>query len=146
MSGYGGSALAVKVGGEGDITKDRLWHHEKGNPQRVGSGVIVGEHVYILEENGAPHCFELKTGKELWTEQMTQRPSGGGAWGSMLHADGRLYVTTRGGTTQVFAASPKYELLASNRLGEHTDASIAASNGELFLRTYKSLWCVSEKR
>src|SRR4029453_8408639 len=27
MSGYGGSALAVRLGGSGDITADRLWHH-----------------------------------------------------------------------------------------------------------------------
>ena len=53
---------------------------------------------------------------------------------------------SRAGTTQVFAASPKFEMLASNRLGEHTDASIAPSNGDLFIRTYKSLWCVSEKK
>jgi hypothetical protein len=55
-------------------------------------------------------------------------------------------VTTRGGTTQVFAASPTFQLLASNRLGEHTDASIAVSRGELFIRTYKNLWCIAEKQ
>ena len=27
MSGFGGSALAVRLGGTGDITKDRLWLH-----------------------------------------------------------------------------------------------------------------------
>ena len=53
MSGYGGSALAVKLGGTGDITKDRLWLHPKPANQRVGSGVIVGEHVYMVDENGA---------------------------------------------------------------------------------------------
>jgi outer membrane protein assembly factor BamB len=56
MSGYGGAALAVRLGGTGDITKDRLWHHPR-NTQRVGSGVIVDDHVYILEENGIPHCY-----------------------------------------------------------------------------------------
>ena len=48
---YYGAGMAVKVGGMGDITKDRLWLHPK-NIQRVGSGTIVGEHVYIVEENG----------------------------------------------------------------------------------------------
>ncbi len=139
MSGFNGPALAVKLGGTGDITKDRLWLHEK-NPQRIGSGVRVGEHVYMLEENGVPHCFEVKTGKEVWK---ADRP-GEGAWGSIVHADGKLYVTGRGGATMVFAASPKYELLANNRLGEHTDASIAISNGDIFIRTYKHLWCIGK--
>ncbi len=144
MSGYGGPALAVKLGGKGDITKDRLWHHAKGNPQRIGSGVIVGDHVYIVEASGAPHCFDLKTGKEVWKGQVAKRP-GGASWSSMVHADGRLYVTDRDGTTLVFAASPKYQLLAANRLGEHVDASIAVSDGELFIRTYENLWCIGPK-
>lgn len=144
MSGFHGPALAVKLGGSGDITRDRLWHHVKSNPQRVGSGVIVGDRLYILEESGVPHSFDLKTGEELW--KVESRPRGGGAWGSMVHADGRLYVTTRGGTTHVMAAGPAFELLASNALNEHTDASIAVSEGELFIRTYKHLWCIAEKR
>jgi outer membrane protein assembly factor BamB len=139
MSGFNGPALAVKLGGTGDITKDRLWHHEK-NTQRVGSGVIVGEHVYIVEASGVPHCYELKSGKEVWK---ADRPADEN-WSSMVHADGRLYVTTRSGSTLVFAANPKYELLATNRLNEHTDSSIAISNGDIFIRTYKNLWCIGK--
>lgn len=145
MSGYGGNALAVKLGGAGDLTKNRLWHHTEKNPQRIGSGAVVGEHLYMVEDDGRPHCFELKTGQELWQSQIDKRP-GGGAWGSMVHADGRLYITDRSGTTLIFAANPKFELLGTNRLGEHTDASIAVSDGDLFIRTYKTLWCISEKK
>jgi outer membrane protein assembly factor BamB len=144
LAGFGGAGLAVKLGGTGDITKDRVWHHTKGNPQRIGSGVIIGEHLYMPSADGAPQCFELKTGKEIWKEQIEKRP-GDGAWGSMVHADGRLYLTDRSGTTQVFAANPKYELLAVNRLGEHTDGSIAISDGMIFIRTFKQLWCIGAK-
>ncbi|MBM4073554.1 MAG: serine/threonine protein kinase [Planctomycetes bacterium] len=143
MSGYNKSALAVKVGGKGDITRDRLWHHPK-NIQRVGSGIIIGDHVYILEENGTPRCYELETGKELW--KVEKRPAGTN-WGSMVHVDGKLYVFTRDGSTVVFNASPKYELLATNRLGdgESTNSSPAISNGEIFLRTNRHLWCIAER-
>ncbi|MBX9680981.1 MAG: PQQ-like beta-propeller repeat protein [Gemmataceae bacterium] len=143
MSGYNGPALAVKLGGSGDITKDRLWHHPK-NTQRVGSGVIVGEHVYIVEENGMPHCYELKTGKEVW--QVKSRPAGEKTWGSMVHADGRLYVMMHNGETVVLAANPKYEVLAVNPLGEDTHSTPIVSNGEIFLRTFKHLWCIAEKQ
>lgn len=142
MSGYTGAALAVKLGGSGDITENRLWHHEK-NTQRVGSGMVIGDHVYIIEENGVPHCYDLKTGEEVW--QVKTRPSGGNTWGSMVCAEDRLYVLMRNGTTQVFAASPKYELLASNPLqGESTNSSIVISNGEIFIRTFKHLWCIGK--
>jgi outer membrane protein assembly factor BamB len=142
MSGYSGAAFAVKLGGSGDITSDRLWFHPK-NTQRVGSGVIVDGHVYIVEENGIPHCYNLKTGKEVW--KIKKRPGAGNTWGSMVHADGRLYVLMRNGKTLVFAASPKYELLATNSLGrEPTNSSVVISNGDIFIRTFKHLWCLGK--
>lgn len=144
MSGYGGSALAVKLGGMGDITKDRLWKHPK-NTQRVGSGMIVGGHVYMIDENGVPHCYALQTGEDLWKDE--KRPGTGVTWGSMVHAEGRLYVLMRNGETVVLAASPKYEVLAVNALskGESSNSSLAISNGDIFIRTFKHLWCIGGK-
>jgi outer membrane protein assembly factor BamB len=145
MSGYGGSALAVKLGGSGDVTKDRLWLHPKPATQRVGSGVIVGEHVYVIDEDGVPHCYELSTGNDLWKDEQRVK---GPTWGSMVHADGRLYLLMRSGDTHVFAAKPKFELLATNSLGagENTNSSLAISNGQIFIRTFKNLWCIEAKR
>src|SRR5207248_2486908 len=137
MCGFGGSALAVKLGGTGDITKDRLWLHPANN-QRVGSGMIVGAHVYMIDDTGVAHCYELTTGKDLWKE--VER-LGDLTWGSMVHADGRLYVLMRNGDTVVLKASPKFELVAVNRLGngEQSNSSLAISNGEIYLRTFRSL-------
>ncbi len=132
--------VAVKVGGSGDVTKDSF---TRPGSKQFGSGVIVGEHVYHIDGYGVPHCWELKTGKEIW--QVEKRPGTGACWGSMVYGDGRLYVTNQNGDTLVFAASPKYELLAINRLREHTNASIAISNGQFFIRTYEHLWCVGNR-
>jgi len=144
MSGYGGSALAVKLGGTGDITKDRLWMHPKPAGQRVGSGVIVGEHVYMVDEAGIAHCYELTTGKDLWESEKLK----GQTWGSLIHSDGRLYLLMKNGDTHVLAAKPKFELLATNTFGtgEQTNSSVAVSNGELFIRTFKHLYCIAGKK
>jgi outer membrane protein assembly factor BamB len=146
MSGYGRSSLAVKLGGSGDITKDRLWLHPKPANQRVGSGVIVGDHCYIVDENAIPHCYELTTGKDAWAG--ADRLQGGLSWGSLVHADGRLYLLMRSGETVVMAAKPKFEVLVVNPLerGEQTNSSIAPSDGELFIRTFKHLYCVREAK
>jgi outer membrane protein assembly factor BamB len=145
MSGYGGAALAVKLGGTGDLTKDRLWLHPKPATQRVGSGVIVGEHIYMVDENGTPHCYELKTGTDLWKDEERLK---GLTWGSMVHAEGRIYLLMRNCDTIVLAAKPKFEILATNVLGtgENTNSSVVISNGQIFLRTFKNLWCIEEKR
>lgn len=142
MSGYGGAALAVKLGGSGDITGDRLWHHPR-NTQRVGSGVIARGHVYILEANAVPHCYELHTGKQVWK---ADRRLGDVSWSSMVVSGDRIYVLCQNGDTHIFAVSPTYQLITTNRLGEYTNASIAVSNGELFIRTWEHLWCIREKK
>ncbi|HEX4612406.1 MAG TPA: PQQ-binding-like beta-propeller repeat protein, partial [Urbifossiella sp.] len=142
-AGYGGAAIALRPGGTGDVTgSHRLWRVAKGNPQRIGSGVIVGDHVYVVNEPGVA-CLDLKTGQQLW-----DKPVPGNVWGSIVHAGGRLYLTSQRGETFVFAPTPAgYEEIAVNKLdGATTRASLVPSGGELFIRTYRHLWCVRATR
>jgi len=66
----------------------------------------------------------------------------------MVHADGRLYLLMRNGETIVLAANPKFEILATNSLGggEQTNSSLVISNGQVFIRTFKNLWCIEARR
>ena len=70
MCGYTGPAFAVKSGGSGDQTEKRLWTHPK-NPQRVGSGVVVDEYIYILNEPGIAWCLDAKTGEKKWEQRLS---------------------------------------------------------------------------
>ena len=142
MCGYHGPALAVRAGGEGDVTESRrLWLTEKPNPQRIGSGVVVGKHVYILNENGVAWCIDPATGETKWE----QRAGQGKSWSSMNYAAGRLYVINMDGTTVVLDPDPtQCKIIAENPLGEQTCASLAFSNGEIFARTYKHVYCIGE--
>lgn len=67
-------------------------------------------------------------------------------WGSLVYAAGRIYVTDQRGSTLVFAAGPKYEHLATNRLNETTNASLTVSGGDIFIRTHKQLWCIGKRQ
>lgn len=143
MGGYGGSAIAAEARGNGDITEKRLWRHPK-CPQRIGSGAIHGGHIYILNDAGTAQCIELETGKEIWTERLTGPGPTAHNWSSVVIADGRCYVVNQGGDVFVFRASPRFELLETNPMGEKVIASIAVSDGRLFIRGYKHLFCVGK--
>jgi hypothetical protein len=125
------------------VTKThRLWRQDKQNPQRIGSAVVLGEKAYMLNEPGLATCFDLKSGKDEWSrERLT-----GSTWSSMVHAAGRLYVTSQAGDTLVIKPGDKPEELAKNSLGEKVLASIAISDGDLFIRGYKHLWCIRESQ
>jgi outer membrane protein assembly factor BamB len=142
FSGYGGPALAVKAGGSGDVTATRLWHRTTGNPQRIGSPVIVGDRAYILNEPGQAQCLDVHTGKDVGKKERVA----GTTWGSLVAAAGRLYATDQQGDTVVLAADPGLEVVARNALGEKSMATPAISDGEIFIRTHKHLWCIGPKK
>ena len=144
MGGFTGAWLGMKPpadlpsSGVNDITAtNRLWRHPSA-PQRIGSGVILGDHVYMVNEPGTAQCIEAKTGKILWTDRLTSS-----TWASLVHAEGRLYTTSLDGESVVFLPNPeKLEVVARNKIPERTLASLAISNGDVFLRTYNHLWCI----
>lgn len=146
MSGYNGAALAVKAGGRGDVTETRrVWHLPKVS-QRIGSGVITGGHHYILNDGGIAECRELATGKLVYNERLKGLGPTGQNWSSLvLSADGLLYAANQGGDCFVYKAGPTFELVATNSLGEKIIGSIAVSEGRLYIRGHKHLWCIGAR-
>jgi outer membrane protein assembly factor BamB len=144
MGGFGGTTIAVRAGGSGDITESRrLWHLDK-QPQRIGSGVIHNGHIYIHNDPGIAECYELKSGDLVWRERLSGAGSSGTNWSSVMLAGDKCYTITQGGDCFVFKASPKFELVSTNPLGESSNSSIVPSDGELFIRTNEALWCIGE--
>jgi outer membrane protein assembly factor BamB len=146
-SGMGtGTALALKNGGSGDVTESqRLWRSDRVK-NSIGSGVIYEGHLYTISAEGIAACLDLKNGSKVWEERLQGSGSRNSSWSSMIAADGKIYVPNQSGDVFVLRAGPKFEILATNSVGEPTNASLAASDGELFLRTDKSLWCFAAKR
>jgi hypothetical protein len=144
MSGYQGPAFAMKLPGaneRGNLTSShRKWVVKK-NKQRVGSGVIVGDHVFILDEPGIMRCIDLKTGESQWQARL-----GGRTWSSMVYADSKLWVNSEAGVTHILEANTKeLKVVAQNKIDELTRASPVFSNGDLFIRTYQHLYCIGSK-
>ena len=146
MGGYSGMAMAIRAGadavGQLDESK-RLWRHPR-TKQRIGSGAIYDGHIYIHNDPGIAECFELTSGKLVWEERLRGASGKGTNWSSVMIADGLCYTITQGGDCFVFRASPEFELVAKNSLGEASNSSVAPSQGQLFIRTYKHLWCIGK--
>src|SRR5262249_8706666 len=98
------------------------------------------------DRDGIAACLDLKTGEKVWEERLRGSGSRTGSWSSMVLADGKIYVPNQAGDVFVLRASPKYEVLATKSVTQPTNASLASTDGELFLRTDKGLWCFSEAK
>jgi len=144
MGGYTGPAIAVRAGGTGDVTASRrLWRDDQKQPQRIGSGVIIGDKIFMANAGpGFIQCLNLETGEEVWRD----RGPGGDHWGAMVLAGGHLYVTNQAGATLVMAPNAeKFEQVASNQMKEPSNSTPAFSDGQIFLRTAKHLYCIAQE-
>jgi outer membrane protein assembly factor BamB len=135
------SAVAVKAGGMGDVTKtNRLW------TKRVGSNVtspsIYQEHVYWVNDRGTAYCLKVKDGAQVYQHSLD-----GGVYASITIADGKIYVVSQKGGTFVLAAGPTFLQLAHNTLSDDStfNGSPAISRGQIFLRSDKRLYCIGKK-
>ena len=146
-SGLRNAAMVIRPGGCGDVTAThRLWHlSPPGSKSCIGSGVMARGHVYQVSTMGFAQCLELQTGRTLWDERLTGSGARNAFWSSPILANDRVYVPNQNADVFVLRASPQFGCLATNSIGsEPMNASLAVSEEEVFIRTHKQLWCVSE--
>jgi outer membrane protein assembly factor BamB len=133
--------MGIRPDGAGDVTDTHVAWHEKNVPARkasyVPSPLAHGRWFWVVSDLGWLSCFEAKTGKRQYMEQLGHHHSA-----SPVAAEGRLYFPSDEGVTYVVKAGPKFEVLARNDLGEEIYASPAVSRGQLFLRGARHLYCI----
>lgn len=145
-AGFFGNVTYLKPGGEGDVTANRLFYERRMRKHTIGSPIIKNGHVYLCVTDGFAQCYELATGKMLWEERLTATGASGQIWGSGVLAGDRIYVNNQSGDTFVLRAAPKFEVIATNPLGELANSTPALSDGEIFLRTHTALYCIAESQ
>lgn len=146
LGGFFGGSVAVKMGGNGDLSDNKVWFVKREKRHRLSSGVIQDGHIFVSNTIGVMECMDVATGKQTWEERLKAIGASGETWGSMIAVGDKLYVVNQSGDTFVVRANPKqFELLATNPLKDRCNTTPAVSNGELFIRTDKWLWCISEK-
>lgn len=130
---------AIKPGGRGDITlkagqesNDYIaWSKQHGGPY-MPTPIVYGDYFYACNNQGIVTCYNAKTGERVYQERLGQ---GGSYSASPVASDGKLYFTSEDGDIFVVKAGPKFELLATNPMGEVCMATPAISGGAIFVRT-----------
>ncbi len=105
--------------------------------------LVYGDHLYSSKDNGVLSCFEAKTGNRIYQERLGDGKTGFTA--SPVAAAGKLYYSSEDGDIYVIKAGPKFELLATNEMGEICMATPAISEGTLFFRTQGHVVAISER-
>jgi len=131
--------LAIRPDGAGDVTGTHVvWSDTRGAPY-VPSPIVAGDFLLTVNNGGTAFCHEAATGKVLWQEKLGRHHA------SPVLIDGQVFFINDDGQVNVIKPGPRFERVAQYELGEPCYASPAVSDGQVFLRTFKHVFCFGLK-
>jgi outer membrane protein assembly factor BamB len=139
----------IRPGALGDISlkdgQDKsefiAWSKPRGGPY-MPTPVIYGDLLYTLSNQGVLTAYNAKTGERIYQERLGGK--GGAFTASPVASDSKLYLSSEDGDVFVVKAGPKYELLATNPVGEVMMATPALSDGLVIVRGINHLFAFGE--
>ncbi len=134
--------FAIRLDGStGDLTASHIaWKNKRDKPF-VPSPLVYRGYLYITGDRGFGTCLDAATGKQVWKERLGEQYHA-----SPVAGDGKVYFASKEGVVRVVQAGAEFKLLATNDMGEEIIASPAISEGDIFLRGTKHLFCIGAKR
>jgi outer membrane protein assembly factor BamB len=131
---------AIRPTGQGDVTDSHVaWQEKRGAPHNP-SPLLVDDYLYTVSDGGVLTCRTAKNGEQVWQHRIS-----GGYSASLVFANGNIYAQNETGVTTVFKHGAKYEEVAVNKLQGRTLATLAISNGAIYLRTDEHLFRIDQK-
>ena len=144
-SGRAGPTLAIRPGGQGDVTRTHLvWSSPRGSPF-IPSPILHGDQLYMVNDmTSIATAFDAKTGRALWQNRLgaAQRE---GFSASPVVVDGKIFFTNDEGETFVLRGGGEFNLLHVISIGERTLASPALVDGRWYIRTAGHLFAIGSR-
>jgi outer membrane protein assembly factor BamB len=131
--------LAIRPDGSGNVTRTHMaWRHNRASyVSYVPSPIAAGDYFLVVSDPGFACCFQATTGELVWQEKLGEHHA------SLVSANGLVYFLGDDGVTTVVRPGPTFEAVARNELGERCFASPALSDGQIFIRSDRHLFCIS---
>jgi outer membrane protein assembly factor BamB len=142
-SGRGGPGVALEPTGSGDVSDTHIRWTITQVGQALSSPIIVGKYLYRLHTPNVIKCWEVASGKDVYSERMKGIST---SWASPISdVHGRLFFANAG-VSYVIGSGPEYKVLAVNDLGDGNHPSPAVANGRMFLVGMKNIYCIGIKK
>ena len=146
-SGHRGAFLAAfRPSGRGKLegTDHVVWSINHDTPDIASPLLSTGRLYFHKGKSGVLTCLNAKTGEPIYGA--TRVPNLDTTYASPIAAGGHVYLTSRNGTTVVIKDADKFEIIATNSVGETVDATPAPVDNELFIRGQEHLFCITTAR
>jgi hypothetical protein len=95
-----------------------------------------------MTDKGLVTCLEGSTGKVMYEGGRVPVPATFTA--SAIAYEDKILLSSEDGDAFVLRAGPKHEILRTNSIGEPIFASPAISQGRIYIRGEKNLYCIAK--
>ena len=128
--------LAIRPDGRGNVTQTNVaWQNTKGAPY-VPSMIVADDFLFSINRGGTVFCYEAATGEVLWQQKLGRHHA------SPVLVGGLVFLINDNGQVNVIKPGREFECVATYELGESCYASPAISDGRIYLRGFKHLFCI----
>lgn len=125
---------AIKLGEKPEI----LWESDE-YLSDVPSPIATKDYLFLPTSYGMFVTYEAKTGKMLWEKEFNN-----GFYASPILVNGKIYALDREGIMHIFKADKTYTSLGTCPLGEASDCTPAFTEGRVYIRGQKHLYCIGK--
>ena len=137
--------LAFRTDGHGDVSVSHLaWKiDDKTAPDVCTPAYYQGKLFVLNGDSKTLFCLDPKTGEKKWQGALDTKMV---IRSSPTVADGKVYIMDEKGTVFVCGTGDEFQQIAKIEMGdtEGSRASIAVSQGQVFIRTTQALYCVGK--
>lgn len=129
------SLVGIKLG----VQPEKAWE-DYSYLSDVPSPVATNQYLFVSTSYGVVACFATATGEMLWETEFDNS-----IYASPVIADGKVYLIDKQGITHIFKTDKEYHRVAEAHLGEGCVCTPAFSEGRIYIRGEKHLFCIGEK-
>lgn len=143
MTGYRGNAIySIGLSASGDATGSNFvrWHRDDAAPYVASPALFGGRLYFTKERTGIMSSIDAATGEIVIPQ--TRLPEIKDVYSSPVAVDGKIYFTSRDGTTTVIRHADALDVVSTNSLGEPVDASLVIAGDRILIRGNRHLFCV----
>lgn len=126
--------VAVKLGDQPSV----LWETND-YMSDIPSPVATDKYLIMPTSYGTILCYDMVTGEKYWEED-----AGTGIYASPMLVKDNVYLLDRSGLMRIFKADKEYKLVSEAKLGEKSVCTPAFTNGRIYIRGDKNLYCIGE--
>lgn len=105
----------------------------------VPSPVATDKYLIVSTSYGVVACYDVTSGEKLWEAEFDNS-----IYASPVIAEGKVYLIDKQGIMHIFKADKEFVSIAELPLGEGSVCTPAFSDGRIYIRGEKHLFCIGK--